>query len=465
MLSKLARKVEAYIGERGLLDSGDNVVVAVSGGPDSLALLAVLGELKGRYGWGLSAAHVNHGLRGVGSDADEKFVARFCGEREVPLETARLREGSLAGEGNLENRLRRLRYDSLAHIAARLNAALATGHTLNDQAETLLMKLVRGSGPGGLSGIAVKRFHRDPETGGSVRVIRPLLEVARAEILSYLATAGLDYRIDETNLDQGYDRNWVRIDLIPKMEERLNPRLLEVLGRSAALFREIDVFLVEAAKGALKELGESTPDGSAVSLCFRRLADLPAAIRKVVVREAFGRVRGDLADLTLAHVEAVLRLAGTQSGRRVQLPGGITAIREFDRLWLGRRRELPPFRRGLALPGEIWIPEVGRRVVASLCPEDSAHFRATAPTVSVRNRRPGDRYRPAPGARERRLKKLLVEMRVPFSRRDELLIFEEEGRILWVEGFPAVGSRAGTGIPVAIRVLDETFNGTASSNS
>jgi tRNA(Ile)-lysidine synthase len=462
MHSGLARKVEAFVREQELLVPGEDVVVAFSGGADSLALLCALDELKERFRLGLSAAHVNHRLRGSDSDADEEFAARFCRGRGIPLEITRLPERVPSGGGNLEDSVRRRRYDFLARTAARRGAAVATGHTLNDQAETLLMKLFRGSGPGGLSGISSMRFHRDPETGRSVRVIRPLLVVARSEVLRHLAEAGLDYRVDRTNLDPGFDRNWVRIDLIPRIEERLNPRLLEVLRRTADLFREIDSFLGATAAAHLDELGESSPE--AISLCTRRLADLPAALRKSVIREAFGRVRGDLVDLTMGHVEAVLRLLGAQSGRQVHLPGGVSAAREFDRLRLGRRREVFPFCYRLPVPGEIVIPEVGRRVVARLSPEGSAQFQVSGSSVSVRNRRPGDRYRPAPDAVEKRLKKLLAERRVPLSRRDELLVFERDGRILWVEGFPAVKLRNGGGSPVWVRIFDETFGGSVTSN-
>lgn len=422
------------IRREGLLAGGETVIAACSGGADSVALLGVLKELEAELGIEVRAAHINHCLRGPEAEADEAHVQALCEALAVPLDCSRLDPDRIRRGGNLEEVARRARYDDLARLAAPRGAVLATGHTLNDQAETFLMKLCRGAGPGGLSGIAIRRSHADPDRALSVRVIRPMLRASRREVLAYLEDRGLAYRTDCTNLDTRFDRNWVRQELIPVLEKRLNPRLIEVLGRTAVLFRDLDDLIEDETR---RRLGDFPAGATELRISVEVLAGLPLVLRKSAIRLAYCHLEGHLTDLTQAHVQAALDLLEGTSGRRVDLPGSVVAQREFGFLRIGPPSEDLEFCYRIDWPGECPIPEVGKRV-RILEPLASGHgwpVPSGEPLV-VRNRRPGDRYRLTARSREKSLKRILIEQRVPVSRRSRLLIFECRGRILWVESLP-----------------------------
>ena len=265
-------------------------MVALSGGPDSVALMLALKELEESLSLQVSAAHVNHLLRGEESEEDERFVRRLCQEAGVPLEVQRVdtrQEVERSGE-NLQNCARRLRYDFFFQLALSRNCKVATGHMLNDQAETFLMKLIRGAGPAGLSGIApLRAIHYEQGTQtGVVRVLRPLLEISRLEILAYLEDRKQGYREARSNQDLGYHRNWVRHELIPLLENRVNPALVETLHRSSQLFQEIEEYLVAHGKEAFEQC-RVRQDGE-IRLRIEELERLPSISLSKICKLALG---------------------------------------------------------------------------------------------------------------------------------------------------------------------------------
>ena len=295
------RRVLQTLHRYQLLKEGDHILVALSGGPDSVALLLVLQELKERLSLGLSAAHVNHQLRGEESEQDEQFVQDLCRQLAIPIEVRRVDTRHAVRESgeNLESCARRLRYDFLFELAQRQESRVATGHTLNDQAETFLMKLVRGAGPAGLSGISPLRVNwmGTPGTPLSVTVVRPLLGTVRQDVLDYLEDQNQTYRVDSSNQDLSLDRNWVRHQLIPLLEEKLNPALLETLQRSTELFGEVEEFLSRQGKEAFNRCRSGGDRGT--RLRISALEDLPAIIQKEVIRRAIATSKGDLRDISL----------------------------------------------------------------------------------------------------------------------------------------------------------------------
>ena len=423
-----------------LLNPGDSVLCSVSGGPDSVALLRVLKELSREWPLSLSALHVNHGLRGAESDADASFVGTLCRQLEVPLH---VRSQPLkAGPGmNLQDLARRVRYRFLSEIASAAGSVAATGHNLQDQAETFLLKLARGAGPTGLSGIFPAReiLPRGP-VESPVRMVRPLLERDREEILGFLERRGQPYRDDSSNRNLRYDRNWVRHQLIPDLRSRLNPALITTLGRTARIFQEVAEYLEAEGRKAFQACRETESNRSGeVRLRVAALLDLPPALRNEVIRQAVRTCKGDIRDLGLEHVDQVLALVSGRSGRRVHLPGEIEAGLEFDHLRLARR--VPPvrFSHRLPVPGEVAIPETGRHVVcrrmtAPAGDTEQTLLRFPGSSLTVRNRLVGDRY-PGPGGKK--LKRLFLQHRIPRSARDTLVVVEDDGRLLWVEGLPA----------------------------
>lgn len=447
------------IERENLFKAGERMVVALSGGPDSVALLTVLQRLP--YALQLVAAHFNHQLRGEASDADEAFVLRFCEQSDIHLQVTRLDTRRRARESghNLEDVARSQRYAFLFEVARRQGALVATGHTLNDQAETFLMKLARGAGPAGLSGIYPLRQNLGQPA--PVTVVRPLLARTRAEILDYLARRNLSYRIDATNEDVSLERNWVRHQLLPLLCEKLNPELPQVLSRTARLFRETEEFLAaEAEKAFARCAAEKRGE---LELRTEALQQLPAILQKEVLRLAVRRCKGDLENIALQHIEDVLKLARQPSGKQVHLPGGLRVQHEFAELRFLTKSPPAAFCYELSVPGEIYVKEVGKRVRASRVTAaepapGAALLNFPGDRLWVRSRRPGDRYRTSLRSPEKKLKRLLLEKRIPKSRRDELLILEAEGSILWVEGFlpdPSVPESGRSGSAVEIEVVED----------
>jgi tRNA(Ile)-lysidine synthase len=315
---------------------GERVLVAVSGGADSTALLLALEELKrtGLLEVELTAAHLNHGLRGAGAEEDARFVETLARARGFEFVSGRADVGRLASDSsdNLEQAARRARYEFLADAArASGAAAVLTGHTLDDQAETVLLRLLRGSGSEGLGGM---RPERSLEEGGAVLLRRPLLEWARrADTEEYCRGRGVEFRADEMNEDEGFARVRVRRRLLPLLET-FNPRASVAIARAAGLLREdasaLEAHAARLLEDARAEVGTTSgeTESDAWPLRVEVLAAAPAALRRRALRLWVARGRGGLRRISLAHVSAVERLLkGVRGGRVAELPGGASVER------------------------------------------------------------------------------------------------------------------------------------------
>jgi len=317
--------------QRGWPLRGERVLVAVSGGADSTALLLALEELKekGLLGVELKAAHLDHGLRGEESAGDARWVGRVA--REHGFECVVGRASLPEARENLEQAARRARYEFLAGAARACGArAVLAAHTLDDQAETVLLRLLRGSGAEGLGGMAPERAL---EAGGEVRLRRPLLAWARrADTEGYCRERGVEFRADEMNRDERFARVRVRHKLLPLLES-FNPRAAEALARTASLLREDSAALDELAAALLEEAraaaGTGEGEGAAAKASDARplrveaLALAGVALRRRALRLWLARARGDLRRLSSAHLLGVERLLqGERGGRVAELPGG-----------------------------------------------------------------------------------------------------------------------------------------------
>ncbi|MEZ5391774.1 MAG: tRNA lysidine(34) synthetase TilS [Bryobacterales bacterium] len=308
----LARVSEAIARHR-MCQSGERIGVACSGGPDSLALLEALRELAPVLGIRLGVLHLNHGLRGEASDADEAFVRNLAQERglEVRIEHVDVAEAAAQQGRNLEDAGRRARYAWFGELIEEgVFDRIATGHTRSDQAETVLFRLLRGAGPEGLSAIRPVR---------APGVIRPLIGVERAEIEAFLAERGLKARLDETNLDIRFSRNRIRHELLPMLEREWNPRTGEALSRLAEQAAEDAAYWHEHAEEAFARLTAPLRDGLAFEA--EAVAILPPALRRRVLRLALERVGGE-GRYEFRHVEALRALVEqSDAGARMDLPG------------------------------------------------------------------------------------------------------------------------------------------------
>jgi tRNA(Ile)-lysidine synthase len=409
--------------------AGDRVVVGLSGGADSVSLLDVLAKLARRKGFTVVAAHLDHGLR-PDSAQDAAFCAELCARLAVPLRTghADVRGRDRAEGGGMEEAARLARHAFLRQIKDEEGAAwIVLAHTRDDQAETVLLRLLRGAGGLGLSGMR-------PRAGD---LLRPMLALSRADVLDHLAARSLLWREDPSNADLGIARNRVRRELLPYLERHFNPAVREALARSAAVLAEEAEVLATVAADARRAQGRQDEDGSVLSIDALRSA--PRALARLAVRRALQEA-GGLRGVGLEHVESILDLAATAapSGRRVALPAGREAVFHFGEVHISRRRKPgAAFALPLSVPGAVALPD-GSRFVARAARGPAG--RSGASTVvavpdeplEVRTRRPGDRVRAA--GREVSLRRFLMDKRVPAQDRGSLPLLAAGHRVFWVPG-------------------------------
>ncbi len=436
------RRILAAIRKERLLGQGNRVLVALSGGPDSVALLRVLLDLRSTLALQVEAAHFNHCLRGSESDEDEQFVCDLCAGLDVPLHRRRAetKEAAALSRRNLEEYARHLRYEFLYEMAAPRDALVATGHNMNDQAETLLLKLFRGAGISGLAGIHSRR-RNVLASGGVCYVVRPLLGVSRPQILDYLSSLKQQFRSDSSNRDVAFDRNWLRYELLPLLGEKFNPAIIRVLASTADSLGEVNLLVEGQAERVFRRCRRS--GRGEILFDIDCLLENHPVLVKETIRLGIREIKGDLKDVHRRHIDGILALAQAQSGGQLHLPGGIRIRREFDNLIIGRPVHTPRFSHPVEAPGGVEVPEAGkcfeiRRLEQRVEPSEgrAGHdlMRNPGGGLEVRNRVPGDRFQLKAGQPERKLKEILIERKIPRSSRDRLLILAKGQKVLWVEG-------------------------------
>ncbi len=441
-LFRLESQVRRTAAKYRMFDHGQSVLVAVSGGADSVALLHSLLRIGPEWDLRLSVAHLNHRLRGEESDADAESVRAVCDELGIPFhsEVAEVARQAASAKRNLEETAREVRYGFLRRRALDIGAQkIALGHTLNDQAETVLMRFLRGSGSEGLSAI-------HPVVDGVF--VRPLLECSRYDVLNYLKTRGISFREDASNLDLAYRRNRVRHELIPYLEKHFNPRLVETLATEAELSLGVAGYLDFQAKAVSESL--LIRESEVVSVPVGPLVELPPILQNMVVRQAIRECRGTLRGITARNVKDIVALCRPlHSGRRVFLPGRSTASRQFGNLVF--RKSEPALEQEfsylLPIPGRCPVPESRTEFSAEIIldpgtkPDDSADsglFRAVLDAallpevLEIRSRRLGDRYG---GPGHRKVKKMLIDARVPVSERSRIAVVAAGEAVIWIPGF------------------------------
>ena len=416
-----------------MLRGGEAVLVAVSGGADSVALLDVLVTLRESIGLTLTVAHVHHGLRPeAGAEADG--VRRLCESVGVACHVERVTVRRAPPWDGLEAKSRRARHAALERVARMVGATrIATGHTADDQAETVLMRLLQGAGPRGLGGIA-------PARG---LLIRPLIETRRAAIEAHLRGRGLAWVEDPSNRDVRFLRNRIRHDLLPFMAELTGASVVEPLGRSAAAARAVVADLEVRARADLARL--ATQDGAGLILDVGALAERPIELAAEMLRQA-AAVLGETRPLRGPAQRALRRLLGEAPPRRAARLGRLAVERSGRRLRVGPVALPALVARAWPVPGGLELPEInarlGARIVAPArdyaVPREPgrAAFDADTlpPTLAVRARRRGDVFSPFGAPALRRLKSFLIDAGVPRWQRARTPLVEAGGEIIWVAG-------------------------------
>ena len=434
----LPARLARCISEQSLFAPGDTIIVALSGGADSTALLDLLSRLPG-LSPRLVAAHLNHCLRGPESDRDEEFVRSLAEQYRIPLECRRVdvKEHSRRERLNLEDAGRRARIGFLSELRDSWQAtAVALAHHADDQAETVLMRLLRGAGPGGLAGMPYRNGRK---------FIRPLLGVTRAELAAYLAERGLAWREDTSNQDTTFLRNRIRHDLIPLLEQ-YNPAIRERLAATAAVLADEHHFLNQITKEAVDRA--CAGDGDTFTCSVKHLSEEPPALRRRFLRLLLERLAGNLDHFTGRHIEAMEHLLdSTRPNAVLNLPQRITALREYDSLVLRRTPTPKPSAMGVLaiagtghypLPGgaSLTLTSVPASAVTEPLAADTALFNPdNAPFPwHVRMFQNGDRIIPFGMAGSKKVKELFIDAKVPRSRRRSIPLLFCGETLLWVCG-------------------------------
>lgn len=414
-----------------MLRRGDRVLIAVSGGPDSLALLAALAELAPQYEVTLHAAHLNHQLRGDEALRDQHAAEAMARQHGVSCVVGHV---ELVPGPNLEARARAARYAFLNQTAvARDCTKIATGHTLDDQAETVLMRLLRGSGWDGLRGI-------HPVLND--RIIRPLICCGRAQVLAFLRARALSFTEDSSNLDRRFLRNRIRHEVLPALEA-INPSVRRALTLTASIASDESEVLEQSVRSVLAT--RASADGG---LPITALDDVPLALRPRLVRAWLRDQRGTLDGIAATHVLAIVSLAvGTRPNSRWRLPGGAEVVREYGTLFFRVAEHSVA-----AEPSYVLVPGLSIRLASGWQlradsapiarrwdrPDDLwsalADAEALVHPLTVRTRRSGDRVRPLGLGGHRKLQDIFVDRKVPSRLRATCPVVEVAGRILWVPG-------------------------------
>ena len=475
---------------------GDRIGVAVSGGADSVAMLCLLESLRDALGVTLLVAHFDHSLRGAESDADERFVANLAAARGFEYVSAREDVASAAAENkwNLEDAARRLRYAFFRRLVDEDHATrIAIAHTADDQAETVLAHLLRGTALAGLAGIY-------PVVGS---IVRPLLGVRRQELRDFLKAGGQDWREDSTNRDIHRQRARIREQLLPVLARDFSPGIVDRLTDLARLSQEEETFwsaLVESrfrslcqtrTKNAVVKINDLmsplgsflTPEGS------NHEASSPVRmLTKRLIRRLYKEVRGDHRDLRAGHVDQVIHLAcESTSGHYVELPGGIVVERSFgelifwraasnsnDRIGIETRPQPGAYQYLIPLPERgatsVSVPELGSRFSLKVIDWPFAERDTTRDSIAfdadllrrpliLRNWHPGDAYRPRGHRQVRKLKEMFLASRVPSSERAVWPVLESGTKVVWARGMvPAEGVCPTEGTRVGLILQEDSLD-------
>lgn len=474
----VARQVRETIEREKLLTFGDTVVVGVSGGPDSLCLLHILRALSPELSLTLIVAHLHHGLRGDEADADAEFVRQLAADWGLPCEIGHADVPALARRYRLaiEETARRARYAFLGQVARRARApVVAVAHNADDQTETVLMHFLRGAGISGLRGMLyrtrwgdyrllepMERALDDMPTSPSGEgeyprwLVRPLLDVPRADVEAYCATHSLTPRFDRSNLDTTFYRNRLRHELLPLLET-YNPGIREILRRSAAVIADDYEVLRAALMDAWAQVERPAPSG-AIAFDLKAWRALPRGLQRATLREAVHRLRRTLRDINFVHIEQALRVAQQgETGEKATLPRGLMLRVDYDRIEIADEHAKSISTgpqvfaaRPLACPGitplaggwEIEARLLSRDELPAYWVENPDPWQAwldadiLGPTPIVRPRQPGDRFQPlGMEGKFAKLGEFMINVKLPIALRDGWPLIEGARGIAWVVGY------------------------------
>lgn len=446
---QLPYNVEHFIIEHGLTEKPGPLLVGVSGGVDSVCLLHILAILSDRMNFDLHVAHLNHQLRGDESDADAEYVRRLARDLHVAstIDKRDVQEYQLTHRCSLEEAAREIRYAFFSEVAESLGGnTVAVAHTANDQAETILMHMIRGTGLSGLRGMRPLSRWNLPD-GKLLTVVRPLLDASREETETYCAIHELNPRYDSSNRSLEYLRNRIRAEIMPKLLD-YNPNIVESLSRMAHIVADDIAFLDAEVAQASETAIEEFPQG--ILLDNKEFSALSPAVGRHLLRTSLKRLLGSLRDIELVHIESILDTLTHPAGKQLSLPYGLTFYGDYEKSIITQGENplalLPPFsgEYPLNIPGKTVISgwQVTAEVIEKKCEvkasdQLTAHldFDVTGNNLFIRSRQDGDRFQPLGMHDSKKMQDFMVDSKIPRAWRDRVPLVCTRDQIVWVVGW------------------------------
>lgn len=441
-IEPIVDRVKGYILRNKLISDGDKVVVAVSGGPDSMAMFHILLELSSLLNIKLHLAHLDHQFRGVQSRKDAEFVRHHAEKLGQPITIESIDVPSIAWKNGLSDQVaaREIRYQFLFKVVKEVGGTkIALGHTSNDQAETVLERLLRGTGSRGLSGIPI--FSRGI-------IIRPLLIISRDEIIEYLIRTKILFLNDPSNEKPIYLRNRIRHELLPFLAERYNPRIYAILNRETEILSRENEFLCQYSSNIMDDITSEKKE-KRLELDLGLFSRLHTAIKRRVILEAVSRIKGDIYNINYAQIEGALRMLDIgRTGGIIILPGQVYIRKGYDRIIVTGLMDLEETEWSLAIPipGRVFLPLLSIDIETSIIKgpyiykgrEDIGasfdHEGFSMPLI-VRNRRMGDIIYPlGMSGKKKKLHDIFIDMKVPSEERGRIPLLVSPEGILWIIG-------------------------------
>ena len=431
-------RFEQYSVKHKLFKSGEKILVGFSGGADSTALLLALWHLKSKYGYSLLAAHVNYDLRGEDSKLDEQYARKFCFDRNISIVVKNI---TIDSTSNVENHAREVRFKYFNNLRKLYKIQkIVLGHNREDQAETLLFRMFRGSGYTGIKGIS-------PITDD---VVHPLLSFSRKDIISYLELEGVKWREDLSNKDNTYSRNKIRNQMIPWIQEHLNPNVVTKLYETAEIFSETDDILESLAKRRfLKAQIKHSKDECRLST--KIIKKTRSVLRYYVYKEAYSRINGNSKDFYHNNFIEIENLLTSDGSKQIYLPNNVYVFKEYDELIftnidfsksenIENEKEITSLRnRSTFEDYRIIMKKLKKMPTKRNLFEDKdiayLDLDKTSFPITIRHRKPGDRFHPLGMQHNKKLKDFLIDEKIPKFDRDKVLIFCDKEKIIWLAGY------------------------------
>lgn len=442
MIDRIKKEFIKFINDNKLINVGDGIVVGLSGGPDSVCLLNLLVSIKEEFNLKLAAVHINHMLRGDAANEDEEFCLKLCKELDVDFFSERIDVNKYSKENNLSSETagREVRYNTFNKIMYQKGFnKIATAHNANDQAETIIMRMMRGTGLEGLCGIPVIRENR---------YIRPILFMERKDIEAYCEEIEIEARIDKSNLERIYSRNKVRLDIIPYMKDNFNIDVISAINRMSILLQEDNEYILSEVETIYKE---NVQKDERSSLIKNDIFKLNNSIKKRIIRRVIKDICGNKYDIEMKHIEDIIQLSKNKTGKQIDLPNNVVAINEYGdiRVKLRDVNELIEEKQHVLSKEKILHNKIQFNsyiVEFNVTESDNKwkysnnslikhfDFDKINGNIIIRYRKNGDKIIPLGLNGSKKVKDVFIDMKIPKEKRDFIPIVEFGGDIAWIVG-------------------------------